>query len=50
MANREANYDKVVLGIAAVAALGVAAYLYTLKTSFGEKLVETRVTPKKEFG
>lgn len=50
MANREANYDKVILGVAAVLSLGVAGYLYTLKTSFSEKLQFAKVTPKAEFG
>jgi hypothetical protein len=50
MVNKEANYDKVLLTIAALAALGVAAYLFTLKSSFSEKLVLTRSTPKADFG
>ncbi len=50
MANREANYDKIILGSAALLALAVAGYLYTLKAGFGEKMVETRSTPKAEFG
>lgn len=50
MANRDANYDKVVLGIAAFLSLAIAGYLYSLKTSFSEKLVEARSTPKAEFG
>lgn len=50
MANKEANYDKVLLTLAALSALGVAGYLFTLKSSFGEKLVLTRSTPRADFG
>jgi len=50
MANREANYDKVILVVTALLALGVAGYLYTLKSSFGEKLQFAKVTPKADFG
>lgn len=50
MANKEANYDKVLLTLAALLALGTAGYLYTLKTSFAEKLVQQKSTPKQDFG
>lgn len=50
MANRESNYDKVILTVSALLALGVAGYLFTLKSSFGEKLQVAKVTPKAEFG
>lgn len=50
MANKEANYDKVILTICALLALGVAAYLYTLKSGFSEKLQTASVTPKADFG
>jgi len=50
MANREANYDKVILAIAAILALALAGYLFTLKSSFSEKLLLTKITPKAEFG
>ena len=50
MANKEAKYDKVLLTLAAIAALGVSGTLYFLKTSFPEKLVQPRTTPKTDFG
>ena len=50
MANREANYDKVILSVTAILALGVAGYLYTLKNSFGDKLIMPKVTPRADFG
>lgn len=50
MANREANYDKMILTLLAIVALAVAGYLYTLKSNFGEKLVLPKITPKAEFG
>ena len=49
MANQEANYDKTILAIAAVLALGVAGYIYTLKDSFSEKLVTASVTHRADF-
>ncbi|MDB6073057.1 MAG: hypothetical protein JWO89_697 [Verrucomicrobiaceae bacterium] len=50
MANKEANYDKVLLTLAALAALGVSATLYVLKSDFGASLVQPKATPKKDFG
>jgi len=50
MANKEANYDKVLLTLAAITALGVSGYLYFLKSGFGATLVQPRVTPKADFG
>ena len=50
MANKEAKYDKVLLTLAAVAALGVSGSLYVLKSSFAEKLVIPKATPKSDFG
>jgi hypothetical protein len=49
MANDKANYDKTALTIAALLALGVAGYIYTLKGSFSEKLETTKVTPQAKF-
>lgn len=50
MANKEAKYDKVLLTLAAIAALGVSGTLYAFKAGFAEKLVQPRVTPKTDFG
>ncbi len=50
MANKEANYDKVLLTLAALAALGVSATLYVLKSDFGASLVQAKATPKADFG
>lgn len=50
MANRESNYDKIILTVSAVLALAVAGYLFMLKSSFADKLVSSSSTPKSEFG
>lgn len=50
MANKEANYDKVLLTLAAIAALGVSGSLYFLKSGFGATLVQPKVAPKSDFG
>lgn len=49
MASKASNYDKTLLGIAAVIALGIAGYLFTLKGSFGEKLVIPKSVPQVNF-
>jgi hypothetical protein len=49
MANKEASYDKVILTLTALAALGVAGYLYILKSDFSESLVQTKVSQGKAF-
>ncbi len=43
MANKEAKYDKVLLTLAAVAALGVSGTLYYFKMDFPEKFVSQKV-------
>jgi len=50
MATKEANYDKVLLTLAAIAALGVSGTLYYLKSGFGESLVQPKVAAQKNFG
>lgn len=50
MANKEAKYDKVLLTLSAIAALGVSGTLYMFKSSFPETLVFPKVQPQKDFG
>ncbi|MDB6137807.1 MAG: hypothetical protein JWO94_879 [Verrucomicrobiaceae bacterium] len=50
MANKEAKYDKVLLTLAALAALGVSGSLFFLKSSFPQKLKFPPVSPKTDFG
>ncbi len=50
MAKKEQNYDKVLLGVAAVAAIGLAAYLYILKGDFGAQFTPKSVPQGKDLG
>jgi hypothetical protein len=49
MASKESNYDKTILAVASILALGVAGYISTLKGGFGDKLVTPVNTPKNQF-
>lgn len=50
MQNRNGNYEKVLLGIAAVIALGVAGYLVWTSQSFSERLVRRSGNSKNDPG
>lgn len=50
MQNRNGNYEKVLLGVAAVLALGIAGYLVWTSQSFGERLVRRGGTSKNDPG
>lgn len=50
MQNRNGNYEKVLLGIAAVIALGVAGYLVWSSQSFSERLVRRTGNSKNDPG
>lgn len=50
MAKKEEKYDKVLLGLAGVAALGVCGYLFMLKGDFGSQFVTKTATPGKDLG
>ena len=50
MQNRNGKYEKVLLGIAAVIALGVAGYLVWTSQSFGERLVRIGSSSKNDPG
>lgn len=50
MQNRNGNYEKVLLGIAAVIALGVAGYLVWTSQSFNERLVRRTGNSKNDPG
>jgi hypothetical protein len=50
MQNRNGKYEKVLLGIAAVIALGVASYLIWTSQSFGEKLTRLNSSSKNDPG
>lgn len=50
MQNRNGNYEKVLLGIAAVLALGIAGYLVWSSQSFSERLVRRTGTSKNDPG
>lgn len=50
MANKEANYDKVLLILAAIAALATAGTLYYFKTGFAATLEVKPGKPQQDFG
>lgn len=50
MANKEAKYDKVLLTLASLAALGVSGSLYFLKSGFSATLAIPPVAHKSDFG
>lgn len=50
MQNRNGNYEKVLLGIAAVIALGVSGYLVWTSQSFGDRLVRRTGSSKNDPG
>jgi len=50
MQNRNGNYEKVLLGIAAAIALGVAGYLVWTSQSFNERLVRRTGTSRNDPG
>lgn len=50
MQNRNGNYEKVLLGIAAVAALGVSGYLVWSSQQFADRLVLRTVSSKNDAG
>lgn len=50
MQNRNGKYEKVLLGIAAVIALGIAGYLVWTSQSFGDRLVRRSGTSKNDPG
>ena len=49
MASKESNYDKTILTVAALLALGLAGYIYMLKGDFSSKLITTKNTPRDQF-
>ncbi len=50
MPKQEEKYDKVLLGLASVAALGVCGYLFVLKGDFPNQFTSKTPTPGKDFG
>ncbi len=50
MQNRNGKYEKVLLGVAAVIALGTAGYLVWTSQSFGERLVRRPASSKNDPG
>ena len=49
MATTEANYDKILLAVAALLALGGAGYIYTLSGSFSQKLAVPKGANRNDF-
>lgn len=47
---KKSNFEKTLLSIMAIVAIGVSGYLIYLTTTFSETLVQKSVTPKKEMG
>ena len=50
MAKKEQNYDKVLLGLAALAAIGVSAYLFVLKGDFGSQFASKTAAKGSDLG
>jgi hypothetical protein len=50
MPKKEQNYDKVLLGVAGVAALGVCGYLFVLKGDFPNQFTSKTPPPGKDLG
>ncbi len=48
MPKKDSNFDKIILGISALAALGGCGYLYTLSQTFSENLKLPKITPRNE--
>jgi hypothetical protein len=49
MPKKDSNFDKIILGISALAAIGGCGYLYSLSQSFSANLKLDKVTPRNEI-